>query len=166
MSTVQSYQRMRRLHPWKPLVKKAPLESDRHRLRKPQFDGRPGWILLTHDNEGTAQALFVDKSEKPEPLSLVLDERVFSDTVMRVVRLSKDVFLVYDLKTLNGAHVFETQNYERRQETLRGILEMFHSPDLVALVLPEDAPAGTVLRGYEYYDDQPGSLGAFLPAEE
>jgi hypothetical protein len=157
---------MRKLYPWKPLVKKGPLEPDRHRLRKPQFDGRPGWILLTQDNEGMAQALFVDKSEKPELMSLVLDERVFSDTVIRAVRLSKDVFLVYDLKTLNGVSVFETQNYERRQETLRGILEMFHHPDLVALVLPEDAPAGTVLRGYEYYDDQPGSLGAFLPADE
>lgn len=149
----------------KPLVKRSPVE-DRHRLRKPQFDGRPGWILLTQDNEGTAQALFLDKSEKPESVSIILDERVFSDTVMRVVRLSKDVFVVYDLKTLNGVHIFETQNYERRQETLRGILEMFHHPDLTALILPEDAPAGAVLRGYEYYDDQPGTLGAFLPAEE
>ena len=113
-----------------------------------------------------AQALFVDKSEKPESLSVILDERVFSDTVIRAVRLSKDVFLVYDLKTLNGVSVFETQNYERRQETLRGILEMFHCPDLTALVLPENAPASAILRGYEYYDDEPGSLGAFLPAEE
>ncbi len=113
-----------------------------------------------------AQCIFVDKSEKPESVSIILDERVFSDTVMRVVRLSKDVFVVYDLKTLNGVSVFETQNYERRQETLRGILEMFHHPDLTALILPEDAPAGAVLRGYEYYDDQPGTLGAFLPAEE
>jgi hypothetical protein len=156
---------MRRLYPWKPLVKKNPVE-DRHRLRKPQFDGRPGWMLLTQDNEGTAQALFVDKSEKPESVSIILDERVFSDTVMRVVRLSKDVFVAYDLKTLNGVHIFETQNYERRQETLRGILEMFHYPDLTALVLPEDAPATAILRGYEHYDDQPGTLGAFLPAEE
>lgn len=156
---------MRRLYPWKPLVKKSPVE-DRHHLRKPQFDGRPGWMLLTQDNEGTAQALFVDKSEKPESVSIILDERVFSDTVMRVVRLSKDVFVVYDLKTLNGVHIFETQNYERRQETLRGILEMFHHPDLTALILPEDAPASAILRGYEHYDDQPGTLGAFLPVEE
>ena len=146
-------------------MKKTPVE-DRHHLRKPQFDGRPGWILLTQDNEGAAQALFVDKSEKPESLSIILDERVFSDTVMRVVRLSKDVFVVYDLKTLNGVHIFETQNYERRQETLRGILEMFHYPDLTALILPEDAPPSAILRGYEHYDDQPGTLGAFLPAEE
>jgi hypothetical protein len=156
---------MRRLYPVKPLVKRSPVE-DRHRLRKPQFDGRPGWMLLTQDNEGTAQALFVDKSEKPESVSIILDERVFSDTVIRVVRLSKDVFVVYDLKTLNGVHIFETQNYERRQETLRGILEMFHHPVLTALILHEVAPASAILRGYEHYDDQPGTLGAFLPAEE
>jgi hypothetical protein len=156
---------MRRLYPWKPMVRKSPVEA-RHLLRKPQFDGMPGWILLTHNEEGLATALFVDSKEKTESVSIILDERVFSDTVIRAVRLSKDVFLVYDLKTLNGVHIFETQSYERRQETLRGILEMFHHPDLTALILPEDAPAGAVLRGYEYYDDQPGTLGAFLPAEE
>ena len=97
---------------------------------------------------------------------MILDERVFSDTVLRVVRLPKDVFIVYDVKTLNGTHVFETLNYEQRQEKLGALLDLFHHPELSALILPEDAPAGTLLRGYEYYDDQPGTLGAFLPAVE
>jgi len=123
-------------------------------------------MLLTHDEEGIAQAIFVDKNDKPHPVRIILDERLFSDTVLRVVRLPKDVFIVYDVKTLNGVHVFETLNYEQRQEKLRALLELFHHPDLTALVLPEDVPAGTLLRGYECYDDQPGTLGAFLPADE
>lgn len=123
-------------------------------------------MLLTHDQDGIAQAIFVDKNDKPHPVRIILDERLFSDTVLRVVRLPKDVFIVYDVKTLNGVHVFETLNYEQRQEKLRALLELFHHPDLTALVLPEDVPAGTLLRGYECYDDQPGTLGAFLPADE
>ncbi len=123
-------------------------------------------MLLTHDEEGIARAIFVDKNDKPHPVRIILDERLFSDTVLRVVRLPKDVFIVYDVKTLNGVHVFETLNYEQRQERLRALLELFHHPDLTALVLPEDVPAGTLLRGYECYDDQPGTLGAFLPADE
>jgi hypothetical protein len=156
---------MKRLYPWRPLVKKSPV-GDRHRQRRPQYDGSPGWMLLTHDEDGIAQAIFVDKNDKPHPVRIILDERLFSDTVLRVVRLPKDVFIVYDVKTLNGVHVFETLNYEQRQEKLRALLELFHHPDLTALVLPEDVPAGTLLRGYECYDDQPGTLGAFLPADE
>jgi hypothetical protein len=123
-------------------------------------------MLLTHDEDGIAQAIFVDKNDKPHPVQIILDERVFSDTVLRVVRLPKDVFIVYDVKTLNGVHVFETLNYEQRQEKLHALLELFHHPDLTALIRPEDVPAGTLLRGYECYDDQPGTLGAFLPADE
>jgi hypothetical protein len=158
--------RMKRLYPWRPLVKKSPVEPDRHRQRRPQYDGSPGWMLLTHDEDGIAQAIFVDKNDKPHTVQIVLDERVFSDTVLRVVRLPKDVYVVYDVKTLNGVHVFETLNYEQRQEKLSALLDLFHHPDLAALILPEDVPAGTLLRGYEHYDDKPGTLGAFLPAVE
>jgi hypothetical protein len=37
---------------------------------------------------------------------------------------------------------------------------------LVALVDVDDAPVGELIRGTECYDDQPGTLGVFLPAEE
>jgi hypothetical protein len=49
---------MKRLYPWRPLVRKSPV-GDRHRQRKPQYDGSPGWMLLTHDEDGMAKALFV-----------------------------------------------------------------------------------------------------------
>lgn len=94
-----------------------------------------------------------------------MDERLFSDTILRVVKIGKSEYVVYDIDYLNGQSVFEKWNYQTRIVKLAEILEFFHHPDLSALKLPEDAPFGTTLRGYECYDDQPGSMGVFLPAD-
>lgn len=156
---------MRRLYPWKPHVKKSPVE-DRHLLRLPQFMGLPGWILLSHEADGRPVAGFVDSRDHWTPLKIVMDERMCSDTVLRVVQLKPDLFVAYDLRTLNGVNLFEKLSYAERRARLRECLDAFHSPDLVALVDVEDAPVGTLVRGTECYDDQPGTLGVFLPAEE
>ena len=63
-------------------------------------------------------ALFIDAAETVTPLPLILDERLFSDTVLRVTRLSKDIFLVCDIRYLNGLCVFDTMSYTNRQETI------------------------------------------------
>lgn len=112
-------------------------------------------------------ALFVDRNEKITAIHIILDERIFSDTVMRVVRIGPSRFIVYDLRTLNGVNVFEKYNYEHRKKVLTELLDEFHQRDLVALEFPEDVPEWTYpVRGHEYYDDQPGSLGVFLPVKE
>ena len=161
---MSAFQRMRRLHPWKPHVKKSPVE-DRHLLSLPQFMGIPGWILLTHEMDGRPVAGFVDSRDHWMPLKIVMDERMCSDTVIRAVQLKPDFFVAYDLRTLNGVDQFEILPYAERRAKLRQLLDLFHSPDLVALVDVEDAPAGTLVRGTECYDDQPGTLGVFLPTE-
>lgn len=160
---MSTYQRMKRLVPWHPQVKKG---RDPLPLRIPQFVGSPGWLLLSHSSQGRAEALFVDSHDKVEPISIVLDERLFSDTVLRVVRVSPTVFVACDIRYLNGKNLFDTLSFANRKARLAELLEAFHHPDLTALVLPEDAPHGTLLRGYESYDDQPGTLGVFLPAME
>ncbi len=157
---------MRRLCPWKPHVKKGSVE-DRHRLKIPQFAGSPGWLLLTHNEHGDPVALFVDKQDRIEVLYLVMDERLFSDSVLRVVRLGPWQYVVYDLAVFNGQPYTETRTYSERQTKLRELLEAFHFPDLIALRLPEDVPEwDTPVRGYEYYDDAPGTLGVFCPGTE
>lgn len=153
---------MKRLYPWKPLVKKGELSSQTFRV--PQYSGIPGWLLLTHDEKNQAKALFV--TTKSEEVPIVLDERVFSDTVLRVVRLSPKLFLVYDIPIFNGTNLVETKGYPDRKKLLTELLEEFHSPDRTALVLPEDAPYGSLLRGYEWYDELPQTMGVFLPAVE
>ena len=74
--------------------------------------------------------------------------------------------MVSDIWVLGGRNLHGKLPFAKRLELLAEILELFHTPDLTALVHPNDLPAGTLLRGYEYYDDLPGSLGTFLPAVE
>jgi hypothetical protein len=160
---MSTYQRMRRETPWKPQLQKG---RDPLPLKTPQFAGSPGWILLSHNENGRPEALFVDQNEKATPLHIVLDERLFSDTVLRVTRLAADMFVVCDIRWLNGKNLFETLNYNDRRVKLFELLFMFHFPDLTALVLAEDVPENTPIRGWETYDDKPGSMGVFLPASE
>jgi hypothetical protein len=157
--------RMKRLFPWRPQCKRNLVEA-RHQLSQPQLSGSPGWILLTHNTDNVATALFVDSNEKVETFQIILDERMFSDTVLRVVKLSPRLFVLCDIRWFNGVNVFEKMNFEKRKETIRELLDLFHFPDLVGFVLPEDVPIDSVIRGHEYYDDQPGTLGVFLPADE
>ena len=160
---MSSYPRMRRVCPLKPQTKKG---KDPLPLKTPQFAGSPGWLLLTHNEKGQPEALFVDSGERVTSLPLVMDERMFSDTAFRVTRLKPDMYVVNDIRWLNGKLVFETWNYSERQAKIRELLEAFHFPDLTALVLPEDVGPTIPVRGWETYDDAPGSMGVFLPASE
>lgn len=160
------FQRMKRLYPLKPHVKKGNAE-DRHHLRVPQFTGIPGWLFLTHNEEGSPVAVFTDNHDRVSILYVVMDERLFSDTVFRVVRIGVSRFVVYDIRYLNGKNIHETHTYEQRRERVRELLNEFHFPDMIALDMPDDLPSWEYpIRGYECYDDQPGSMGVFLPVEK
>lgn len=163
---MQPYQRLRRLCPWSPHVKAAKSVGDPLLQRVPQYAGNPGWLLLSHSEDGRPVALFVDKSDKPVPVPIVLDERVFSDTVLRVIQLKPSVFLACDIRWLNGICVYEKQSYAERQTLLRRLLEEFHQPDLTALLTYDEVPHDAVVRGWEHYDSEPGTVGAFLPVKE
>jgi hypothetical protein len=154
---------MRRLCPWKPHVKKGSVE-DRHHQKIPQYVGNPGWILLTHNEQSDPIALFVDKHEKPVSLPIILDERMFSDTLIRVIQLKPDVYIACDLRYLNGTNVYEKLNYTNRHVLLENLLDAFHTTELTALLT--EAPMDCILHGWEHYDDEPGTLGVFLPARE
>jgi hypothetical protein len=157
---------MKRLLPLKPLVKPGNAE-DRHLLRVPQFVGTPGWLLLTHNEAGDPIAMFADLQDRVDLVYLVMDERVFSDTLLRVVKLGPWRYVVYDMPALNGKSLHETLSYRQRQEKLMDVLEAFHFPDLIALELPDQVPSWeTPVRGYECYDEAPGTLGVFCPVKE
>ena len=157
---------MKRLFPTRPLVKPGNAEA-RHRLKVPQFVGIPGWLHLTHNEHGDPIAMFADLRDHIELVYLVMDERMFSDTTIRVVKLGPWRYVAYDLLYLNGKQVHETLSYQERQQKLANLLEAFHFPDLIALELPEQVPLwDTPVRGYEFYDDAPGTLGVFCPVKE
>jgi hypothetical protein len=155
---------MRRLYPWKPLVRKGEPIPERHRV--PQLNGLPGWLLLTQRPSSEFVAISIDeKGGHEEELNLVIDERICCDTIFRTTRLSKDVFVINDIWVMNGTVVHMFANWRQRQEWIAEILRLFHSPDLTALFTLADAPVGTLVRGYEYYDDLPGSIGVFSREE-
>ena len=154
---------MRRLCPWKPHLKKG---KDPLPLRIPQYAGNPGWMVLTRETNGKCVSMFVDHAEKVTPVQLVMDERMFSDTVLRVTQISPNVFVVCDVRWLNGKNLFETLPYSKRRAVLDELLGMVHVPALTALLTYDEVPVLTPVLGWETYDEQPGSLGVFLPAEE
>ena len=157
------FQRMHRLCPWKPQVKKGSVE-DRHHHKIPQYVGNPGWVLLTHSHEGTPLALFVDKHDKVTNIPILLDEHLFSDTVLRVIQLKPTVFIACDIRYLNGTCIYEKLSYTARRALLETLLDEFHTTDLTALLI--EPPTDSLLHGWEHYDDEPGTLGVFLPARE
>lgn len=157
------FQRMRRQCPWKPHVKKGNVEA-RHHQKIPQYVGTPGWLLLTHNDQGTPFALFVDNHDKVTPVPIVFNERLFSDTVLRVVQFKHDVYMACDIRYLNGTNVYEKLNYSARYTLLESLLDAFHTTELTALLV--EPPHDAMLHGFEYYDNEPGTMGVFLPARE
>jgi hypothetical protein len=127
--------------------------------------GNPGWILLTHEDNQPV-AWFVDHRDTPVSLPIVLDERLFSDTVIRVIQLKPTVFLVCDIRYLNGLNVYEKLSYESRRTLLESLLYECHHPDLAALLTYAEMPDNASIRGWEYYDSEAGTMGVFLPAKE
>lgn len=119
-------------------------------------------MLLTHNEDGDPVALFVNGTDKAEEVQIVMDERMFSDTVIRVVQLSAKVFLACDLRVLNGSFVYEKMNYASRREKLEHLLDTFHYPSMTALISYDEVPEDTPIRGWETYDDMPGTMGVFL----
>lgn len=111
--------------------------------------------------------IFADGKDAITVLHCVLDERLFSDTVFRAVRLTPLRYIVYDIRYLNGIDVHSIHAYSERQQRIRDLLDEFHSPDLIALETPDQIPEWEFpIRGHEWYDDVPGSVGVFLPAKE
>jgi hypothetical protein len=157
---------MKRLFPLKPLVKPGNVEA-RHLLKVPQFVGSPGWLFLTHNEFNDPVALFSDMRDTADVLYLVMDERLFSDTLFRVVKLGPWKYILYDMPVLNGKPLHETTSYRERQERIAALLDAFHFPDLIALQMPSEVAVwDTPVRGYEYYDEAPGTVGVFCPGTE
>jgi len=161
---------MNRLYRWRPLARRSQGQPIlQHFKTVPQYNGIPGWVLLSHDDDGRARASFVDSHGRSEDLSVVMDERVCCDTVFRAIKVSPRVIILHDLWTLNGDTVWSRTDWDMRQTWIRDLLALFHSPDLVALVSLDTVPVGTLIRGYESYDATPGTLGIFtehLPGKE
>jgi len=115
--------------------------------------------VLGHD-EGVPRAMWTD-GKTEERLPIVMDDRLCFDTILRGVRLGPKQIVVYDIWTVNGECVHNKVSFRKRQDILVALLADFHRPDLTALTTIGDAPANALIRGYESYDDMPGTMGVF-----
>jgi hypothetical protein len=60
----------------------------------------------------------------------------------------------------------ETHSYSKRRAVLDELLGAMHVPVLTAVLTLDEVPPLTPIRGWETYDESPGTPGVFLPAEE
>jgi hypothetical protein len=123
-------------------------------------------MLLTHDEDERAICLFVDLHDKVDILPIIMDERICCDTAFRVTRLGPRLFVVSDIRYLNGKNLFETLHFEDRNQLVTTLLETFHHPELTACIPLDDVAQGTPIRGTEYHTWTPATMGVFLPANE
>jgi hypothetical protein len=123
-----------------------------------QTFGIPGWISLTPG----PTVEWIPREGDKEILSMVIDERMCCSTLLRAERLSATKFVVADMIYLNGRYIWETHTFAQRSKWLLDLLEEFHTKELGQLV-HKDLLEPVPIRGWEYYADTPGMVGAYVP---
>jgi hypothetical protein len=139
----------------------APADYD---VKVAQGAGIPGWLCLTRDSSSRPTAYWVQRNGAVQILRVVIDERCFEDTILRVEYTPTHVFIA-DVWLWNGIPLFQRTTFAWRQDFLRSVFPLVHTP------CPEFESRSIQLRnhtakirGYEYYSTVPGSMGKFAAA--
>jgi len=150
--------RFHRLYQWQSdrIMTRLGTPRDDQSIRAAQVGGKSGWIVL----QRPAQAFFVARSQLSfEPITISIDERCFDDTVIRVERDKKVLYLA-DIFIWQGVLVHKTMSFSQRQEILHGFFKYCYTPcpsfESVRLSLRP-----TTGKGYEHYSTSPGDIGTF-----
>jgi hypothetical protein len=155
--------RFRRLYKWASDLKlsKRTNPRDDQTIRVPQTIGQAGWLIL--HRTPTPECLWVVRSQlASQSVPFVIDERCFDDTILRVERTSTHVYLA-DVFLWQGVPVHLTHSYTQRQALLQGFLDTCYTscPEFEWKAMSLRSQALVQLKGYEYYSDAPGDVGAF-----
>lgn len=155
--------RFRRLYKWVSDLKmnKRATPRDDQTIRAPQTIGQAGWLIL--HRTPAPECLFVVRSQLAcEKVRCVIDERCFDDTIFRVEKTNSKVYLA-DVFVWQGVPVHTTLSFSERQTLLEGFLTTCYTscPEFEWKPLGLRSRAGIQLKGYEYYSDAPGDIGAF-----
>lgn len=129
-----------------------------------QGAGVPGWLCLTRDNASNPTAYWVQRNGVVQILRIVMDERCFEDSILRVEYTPTHVFIA-DVWLWNGIPLFHKRNFAWRQDFLRSIFPLVYTscPEFESRAF-ELRNHTSNIRGYEYYSNNPGSLGKFSVA--
>ena len=155
--------RFRRLYKWVSDLKMSKRMSPRddQTIRAPQTSGQAGWLIL--HRTPTPECLYVVRSQLAvERVPYVIDERCFDDTIFRVETTKTKVYLA-DVFVWQGVPVHTTHTFAERQALLQGFLDTCYTPcpEFEWKALSLRSTATLPIKGYEYYSDAPGDIGAF-----
>lgn len=129
-----------------------------------QGSGIPGWLCLTRDGASNPTAYWVQRNGSVQILRIVMDERCFEDTILRIEYTPTHVFIA-DVWMWNGIPLFQKRNFAWRQDYLRSIFPLVYTscPEFESRAI-ELRNHTTNIRGYEYHSNVAGSLGKFSAA--
>jgi hypothetical protein len=132
----------------------------------PQTIGTSGWIVLSHENMKPTCTWVTNK--ECYSISAVLDERLFGDTIFRAEQIDATTYILSDIWLYNSNCIFACSTFQQRYDWLEVILTQFHKtiPGLSIFLHKRWISADMPIRGYEVYDDIPGSRGWFETMSE
>lgn len=133
----------------------------------PQFKSIQGWILLTYEN-CIPICLWVTQKDTKK-LKICLDERLFSDTILKVEKVSYNKYVISDIFMYSSTNIFILTNYEERYKWLTRLINTFykHIETFDELYLKSDLECNEFpIKGYEYYDSKKGSYGYYSDKKE
>ena len=101
-----------------------------HLESKKQDRQEPSWIVLSHENNKPICSWITPK--ECVQLPIVLDERLFGDTIFKAVKTS-DGYNIQDVWMYNSSCIYAGSTFKQRSEWLTKILKTFHNPILTRL---------------------------------
>ena len=160
--------RLQTLYGWDPsmrMTRQATKPIRGSAIKAPQGSGAPGWLCLTRDPSNSMPvALWVPRRVDPKPqvFRIVMDDRCFEDSILRVEYTSTHLY-VADVWMWNGIKIFNRTSFEWRQNYLKEMIATMYTScpgfESRALELRSDTMSG--VRGYEYYTDRIGETGLY-----
>lgn len=157
--------RLHRIQPlWQPslrLSKLGALPSSQAVTSVPQGKGTPGWLILSRSPVPIPYFVSRCNTPTPIPLRMVVDERLFEDSIFRVEKTATHLYLA-DIWMLNGVPIFDSTTFQERQELLQSLFKAFWTDCPPFQTLQVDLRSNvTDVRGYEYYTNERGAIGIY-----
>jgi hypothetical protein len=160
--------RLQTLYDWDPAVRMTRQATKPIRgstLKAPQGSGIPGWLCLTRDPvNSTPVALWVPRriDPKPQVFRIVMDDRCFEDSILRVEYTSTHLYIA-DVWMWNGIKIFNRTSFAWRQTYLKEMIPIMYTscPGFESRAVELRSDTMSDIRGYEYYTDRIGETGLF-----
>jgi hypothetical protein len=89
-------------------------------LKKHVPQGRNEWIVLAQEG------CFLVTPKESKKLSIVLDQRLFGDTIFKVEQTSRDTYNILDVWMYNSSCIYAGTTFKQRSNWLVQIINTFH----------------------------------------